>query len=88
MKGIVSSLHLRPAPTIFEVDQRVDVDVLRPLLQRLTRGAQLPVALIGGRPMSLNELRAEHAAGSLAERVTRAGAVVDGDKVRRGAYRY
>ncbi|EJD37002.1 hypothetical protein AURDEDRAFT_26671, partial [Auricularia subglabra TFB-10046 SS5] len=83
MKGAFEALALRPGMTVFEIDQRVDATVLRPLLQRLTRGAQLPFALVGGRTLTLTELRAEVKSGALADRLARAGAVINGAKLRR-----
>lgn len=86
MKGVFAALTLRPGVTVFELDQRVDADVLRPLLQRLTRGAQLPFALVGGRTLTLTELRTEVKSGALTDRVARAGAVINGAKLRRRVY--
>ncbi|TFY69901.1 hypothetical protein EVJ58_g137 [Rhodofomes roseus] len=48
LKQILSDLYLRPAPTIVEVDQRVDESVLAPLLFRLTGKSELPILLVGG----------------------------------------
>jgi hypothetical protein len=51
IKAILDKLNLRPAPTIFDVDQRDDAAVLVPLLARLVNTTDLPVLLVGGVPL-------------------------------------
>ncbi|KZW00591.1 hypothetical protein EXIGLDRAFT_604107 [Exidia glandulosa HHB12029] len=85
MKHIVDSFKLFPNPTVFDVDQRPDEDVLRPLLERLTGTDVVPLAIIGGETFaSLKELRRLQDSGSLEELITAAGAKVNGRKVKRG----
>ncbi|KZV98331.1 hypothetical protein EXIGLDRAFT_596186, partial [Exidia glandulosa HHB12029] len=83
MKGMMEALALSPAPTVFEVDKRVDASVLRPMLQRLTHRSQLPIVLIAGIPLTLEDLRAEQVADTLKARVEKSGAVIDGANQRR-----
>ncbi|KAI0030955.1 hypothetical protein K488DRAFT_13116, partial [Vararia minispora EC-137] len=51
LKSLVDSLQLRPAPTVFDVDQRDDAAALVPLLHRLTGIPELPILLVGGTPL-------------------------------------
>ncbi|EJD47009.1 hypothetical protein AURDEDRAFT_29744, partial [Auricularia subglabra TFB-10046 SS5] len=79
MKSTILGLKLYPDPTILEVDQRVDSDVIHPLLQRLTGAKTLPVAIIGGKAVgSMDEFRAMVESGKLKQLITAAGAVVNG----------
>ncbi|KZV88351.1 hypothetical protein EXIGLDRAFT_595989, partial [Exidia glandulosa HHB12029] len=83
-KSIIADYHLYPEPTVFEVDQRVDAEVLRPLLQRLTDAQKLPVVLVNGEAIrSLEELRAARDDGSLAKRISSSGATIDGALLRK-----
>jgi len=79
LKQILGDLYLRPAPTIIEVDQRVDEGVLAPLLFRLTGKSELPILLVGGRPLgTLEEIRYLKKKGELQRMVTAAGAELYG----------
>ncbi|TDL26173.1 hypothetical protein BD410DRAFT_784227 [Rickenella mellea] len=83
IKKIIGEMNLRPEPTIFEVDQRVDTEVLSPLLLRLTRAHELPVLVIGGEPIRAGDmpaLRAVAKSGKLRTLAKAAGAIVDGGK--------
>lgn len=84
VKSILTSLRLRPAPTIIDVDTRDDADVLRPLLGRVTASSELPILLVGGKPVgTVEEIRALHKSGELRKLITAAGAVVDGAKKKK-----
>ncbi|KAJ7282696.1 hypothetical protein C8J57DRAFT_1499666 [Mycena rebaudengoi] len=85
LKAILSDLNLRPPPLVIDVDTREDVEVLAPLLARLTASPQLPVLLIGGVPIgtSIEDIRALLASGELQRLVSSAGAVVGGGKKRK-----
>ncbi|KAI0267008.1 hypothetical protein BC834DRAFT_823062 [Gloeopeniophorella convolvens] len=84
LKSTLDAMELRPAPTVFDVDDRADADVLIPLLYRLTNTTELPILLIGGTPIgSMDAIRELDASGQLKALVTRAGAVLDGSKRRR-----
>ncbi|KAH9993629.1 hypothetical protein BJV77DRAFT_944239, partial [Russula vinacea] len=86
IKAILQDLDLNPPPTIFDVDQRADAEVLTPLLFRLTNATELPILLIGGNPVgSMDAIRELHTAGTLKSLVIQAGAVLDSSKkVRKG----
>ncbi|KAI0247292.1 hypothetical protein BJV78DRAFT_1276947 [Lactifluus subvellereus] len=84
LKSILQAMNLKPAPTIFDVDQRDDAGVLIPLLFRLTNSTELPILLIGGMPVgSMDTIRELNANGQLKALVTRAGAVLGGSKKHR-----
>ncbi|EJD52479.1 hypothetical protein AURDEDRAFT_55498 [Auricularia subglabra TFB-10046 SS5] len=79
VKTILETFRLYPEPTVFEVDQRVDADVLRPLLRRLTGAESLPAVLINGQPLrSLAEVRTARDDGRLRQMLDASGATVDG----------
>ncbi|KAF5374566.1 hypothetical protein D9757_010174 [Collybiopsis confluens] len=76
IKSTLMSMNLRPAPAIFDVDIRDDADVLRPMLVRLTSSSDLPILLIGGKPIrSIAEFRDMAESGELQRRIREAGAV-------------
>ncbi|KAF8635190.1 hypothetical protein AX17_003966 [Amanita inopinata Kibby_2008] len=81
VKSLLAGMHLRPAPTIIDVDIRDDVDVLIPLISRLTGNAELPVLIVGGKLLgSLPEIRVLERNGELRNLIAAAGAVIDGAK--------
>jgi glutaredoxin-related protein len=62
-----------------------DADVLIPLLHRLTSSTELPVLLIGGKPVgSIAAIRELNGSGELATMITNAGSVIDGTKKKKG----
>jgi glutaredoxin-related protein len=84
LKSILDALNVTPYPTIFGVDLRADADVLVPLLFRLTDTSELPILLVGGKPVgSMDTIRELHTNGQLKALVTHAGAVLDDSKKRR-----
>jgi len=84
LKSILDTLNIKPSPTIFDVDQRADADVLIPLLFRLTDASELPILLVGGKPVgSMDTIRELRTNGQLKALVTHAGAVLDDSKKRR-----
>ncbi|KAF5344028.1 hypothetical protein D9758_012878 [Tetrapyrgos nigripes] len=77
IKGMLHSMHLSPSPTMIDVDIRDDAEVLKPLIERLTSSSDLPILLIGGKPVgSITEIREMHESGELKQRILDAGAVV------------
>jgi len=48
VKAILDKLHLKPSPTIIDVDTRDDADVLIPMLQRLTSVPDFPILIVAG----------------------------------------
>ncbi|KAJ7267671.1 hypothetical protein B0H12DRAFT_1200798 [Mycena haematopus] len=84
LKSILSNMNLRPPPFIMDVDTRDDVDVLSPMLSRLTGVPDLPILLIGGKPVgSLERIREMLASGELAQLIKSSGAVIGGGKRRK-----
>ncbi|PPQ87440.1 hypothetical protein CVT25_008176 [Psilocybe cyanescens] len=85
IKSILADLYLRPAPTIIDVDVRDDSDVLIPMLARLTSYSDLPVLLIGGKPIdtSVDNIRALHKSGELQKMITEAGSLINGSKKKK-----
>jgi len=81
IKAILVDMHLKPAPTIIDVDTRDDADVLTPILARLTSSSELPVLLIGGKYVgSIENIRDLHNSGDLRILITASGAVIEGTK--------
>jgi glutaredoxin-related protein len=74
---MLHSMHLVPSPTIIDIDVRDDGEVLKPLVARLTSSPDLPVLLIGGKPVgSIADIREMFESGELKQRILQAGAVV------------
>ena len=61
-----------------------DESVLVPLLYRLTKQDELPILLVGGRPVgSPKDVKTLAASGELKQIVANAGAVVDGARKKK-----
>lgn len=86
VKDILADLYLRPSPTIIDVDERPDENVLTPLLFRLTGATELPILLVGGMPVgaSVQEIRYLKDKGELQRTITRAGGEIYGARRRKG----
>jgi len=68
-------------PTIIDVDLREDADILAPMLKRLTSSPDLPVLLVGGKPIySVEEVRELEKTGELQKIITAAGSLINGSK--------
>lgn len=81
IKAVLAKMNLRPAPTIIDVDTRDDAEVLEPLISRITSSPDLPVLLIGGKPVgSIEDIRALDKSGELGKLVTASGAVIGGSR--------
>jgi glutaredoxin-related protein len=62
-----------------------DAEVLIPLLHRLTSSTDLPLMLVGGKPVgSMDVIRELNESGELQKLITNAGAVIDGSKKKKG----
>jgi len=84
VKTILRDLDLKPPPTIFDVDQRADADVITPLLFRLTNATELPILLIGGKPVgSMDTIRELNSTWTLRGLAIEAGALPDSSKKHR-----
>ncbi|KAJ6594485.1 hypothetical protein B0H19DRAFT_1095738 [Mycena capillaripes] len=81
LKSILSDMNLRPPPFIMDVDTRDDVEVLAPILARLTGSSDLPILLISGKPVgSMTQIREMLASGDLQRLIKSSGAVIGGGK--------
>ncbi|KAJ7502383.1 hypothetical protein B0H11DRAFT_1712453 [Mycena galericulata] len=84
IKAILMDLNLRPPPLMVDVDTRDDVEVLTPMLFRLTAAPELPILLIGGRPVgSIAQIRDMQASGELQRLIKSSGAVIGSGKRRK-----
>jgi len=82
--AMIVHMNLSPPPMIFEVDQRDDGNILTPLLFRITSSAELPILIVGGKPVgTTSEIAALFRSRELHRMVTDAGAIVDGGMRRR-----
>jgi len=86
LKAILNDMNLMPPPTIFDVDQRADANVLTPLLLRLTNSTELPVLLIGGSSVgSVDTIRELDSRGRLKALIIDAGGLpASARKLRKG----
>jgi hypothetical protein len=85
VREMVEKLNLLPGPTVFNIDERPDADVLEPLLFRLTNATSFPVLIIGGAPVGgLAEVRTMDKEGTLPRLIEIAGAKIDGKKKKGG----
>jgi len=63
------------------VDLREDADILTPMLKRLTSAPDLPVLLVGGKPIySVDKVRELEMSGELQKIITAAGSLINGSK--------
>ncbi|TBU61735.1 hypothetical protein BD310DRAFT_975030 [Dichomitus squalens] len=84
VKQVLANMYLRPAPTIVDVDERPDEDVLTRLLYRLTSTSELPILLVAGRTVGApKEIKYLASTGDLQKAITDAGAVVDGARKKK-----
>ncbi|KAA1475180.1 hypothetical protein DENSPDRAFT_852795 [Dentipellis sp. KUC8613] len=75
IKHLIYDMKLKPAPTVFEIDQRSDADVVAPMIYRLTGQPALPILLVGGKPVgTIDDIRDLIANGELKRMVIDAGA--------------
>ncbi|KAG8896048.1 hypothetical protein FRB99_000202 [Tulasnella sp. 403] len=84
LKGIIATYSLLPLPAIVEVDSRRDVDVIVPLIFRLTKRTSFPILIVGGTVMgSVEDIRTAHGDGSLQDTLADAGAVIGGSEKKK-----
>jgi hypothetical protein len=82
----VDSFNLRPTPVVIDINERVDADVLEPVLRRLT-GSSFPILLVHGILIDVStadRLEELNKSGTLKGLVSEAGAVINGGKRRKG----
>ncbi|XP_006460718.1 hypothetical protein AGABI2DRAFT_192330 [Agaricus bisporus var. bisporus H97] len=78
VKAILDSYHLKPLPTIIDVDLRDDADVLTPTLNRLTSVDNLPVLIVAGKTVgTVEDIRKFEADGTLRQMIAQSGAVIN-----------
>jgi len=83
----VDSFNLRPTPVVIDIGRRVDVDVLEPVLHRLTGSSSFPILLVHGVLIdvsTVDRLEELNKSGTLKKLVSEAGATVDGGKRKKG----
>jgi len=83
----VDSFDLRPTPIVIDISKRVDVDVLEPVLHRLTGSSSFPILLVHGVLIDVStadRLEELNNSGTLKKLVSEAGAIVDGSKRKKG----
>ncbi|KAJ1304761.1 hypothetical protein OPQ81_005899 [Rhizoctonia solani] len=77
LKKIFASYKLKPAPVIFDIDQREDSAVLEPVLYRLTGETSLPITLLGGRSIgSPADIAKLHESGDLEHAMKSVGVTI------------
>jgi hypothetical protein len=87
LRTLVDSLNLRPSPVVIDISERVDVETLEPVLDRLTGSPSFPILLVHGVLIDVSTAdRVEelNQSGSLQKLVSEAGAVINGGKRRKG----
>lgn len=63
------------------MDLREDAEILTLILKRLTSSPDLPVLLVGGKPIfSVEEVRELEKSGELQKIITAAGSLINGSK--------
>jgi len=89
LRSLVDSFNLRPTPIVIDINERVDVDTLEPVLNRLTGSSSFPILLVHGvlvdvsTPDRVEELSKS---GTLEKLVSEAGAIINGGKRRKGRH--
>lgn len=83
----MDSFNLRPTPIDIDINERVDVDILEPILHRLTGSSSFPILLVHGVLVDVStadRLDELNKSGMLEKLVSEAGAVIGGGKRRKG----
>ncbi|VDB95931.1 unnamed protein product [Peniophora sp. CBMAI 1063] len=79
-KALLASYDLSPPPTIIEVDQRGDGDLIKSILTRLTDRATFPNVILKGNSIGgSDDLAALHQRGKLAPMLRKAGIQIRAD---------
>lgn len=87
LRTLVDSLNLRPTPIVIDINDRVDVDILEPVLHRLTGSSSFPILLVHGVLIDVSTVsRIEELgeSGTLKSLVNEAGAIINGGKRKKG----
>ncbi|KAG6869101.1 hypothetical protein C0993_001666 [Termitomyces sp. T159_Od127] len=79
-KKLLETYHIRPAPKVVEVDLRLDDDIIKAILGRITQHYTFPNILIRGKSIGgSDDLQAMHTERILSQVLEQAGASVLGD---------
>jgi hypothetical protein len=87
LRSLVDSLNLRPTPIVIDINERVDVEILEPVLHRLTGSSLFPILLVHGVLIDVSTAsRVEELdkSGTLKALVSEAGAIINGGKRKKG----
>jgi hypothetical protein len=87
LHALVDSFDLRPTPVVIDINERLDVDTLEPVLQRLTGSSSFPILLVDGILVDVStadRVQELTESGALKNLVREAGAVINGGKRRKG----
>lgn len=87
LHALIDSFNLRPKPVVIGIGERLDVDTLEPVLQRLAGSYSLPILLVDGVLVDVStadRVQELSESGTLKKLVTEAGAVINGGKRRKG----
>lgn len=83
----MDSFNLRPTSIIIDVNERVDVDTLEPVLHRLTGSSSFPILLVHGVLIDVSttdRVGELDKSGTLKGLVSDAGAIINGGKRKKG----
>lgn len=87
LRTLVDSFNLRPTPIVIDIHERVDADILEPVLHRLTGSSSFPILLVHGVLIDVStadRLEELDKSGTLKKLVSEAGAIVNGGKRKKG----
>jgi hypothetical protein len=86
LRATIESYNLDPSPVFIDLMDRLDADVLEPLLRRIT-SSSFPLLLVHGEPIdvsSLDRVKYLSQSGTLRKIISDAGAVIDGGRRKKG----
>jgi len=87
LRSLLDSFNLRPAPVVIDINERVDVDTLEPLLHRLSGSSSFPILLVHGILIDVStadRIQELDKSGTLKKLVSEAGAIINGGRRRKG----
>lgn len=87
LRTLVDSFNLRPTPVVIDINERLDVDTLEPVLQRLTGSPSFPILIVDGVLIDVStsdRVQELNKSGMLRKLISEAGAVVNGGKRKKG----
>ena len=87
LRSLIDSFNLRPTPVVIDINERVDVDTLEPVLHRLTGASSFPILLVHGVLIDVSagdRIQELSESGTLKKLVSEAGAIINGGKRKKG----